>query len=338
MIKRRGFLQFSTAAISGLVLPCLALGQGKALGHWSALANMPYAVQEIYPALLAGQIHIVGGFTPGEKSVAPTDRHIQYNIASNQWRELAPLPAARHHPQLVACQGILYALGGFGVTDSGQWAMQKQSWQYNAANNTWQETTAAPEMHAETVAGVIDSAIHIVGGRTPTSQSNASWLDHSDSKRHLLFDVSTKTWSQAAPALNARNSAAGAVINGQLYVVGGRRTSGGNADHLEVYDPAEDRWRLAAPLPQAQGGLAAAAINGQLIAFGGEFFGKDGFGVYSNTWCYNPERDQWSAVTAMKTPRHGLGAVGDGNAVYTMGGATGVATRGTSAVVEKLSF
>lgn len=288
--------------------------------------------------MLAGHIHVAGGFATTESGVAPTDRHFQYNIAANRWRQLASLPAVRHHPQLIVCQGVLYALGGFGVGDSGQWIMQNQSWKYNAEKDSWQEVVAAPEVHAESVAAVFDSAIHIVGGRTPSSARNAAWLDHSDSNRHLVFDIGSQKWSQAAPALRARNSAAGANINGQFYVVGGRTVRGGNIADLEIYDPKEDRWRLATPLPQAQGGLAAAALDGQLIVFGGEFFGADSHGVHGDTWCYSPERDQWVAMAPMKTPRHGLGAVSDANAVYAVGGATEVATRGTSAALEKFKF
>ena len=82
--------------------------------------------------------------------------------------------------------------------------------------------------------------------------------------------------------------------------------------------------------------LAAAALGGQLYAFGGEHFDQGG-GVYADCWRYTPRDDTWEALTPMLTPRHGLGAVTLGNAIYAIGGATRPAAQGTSAVVEVLT-
>lgn len=137
----------------------------------------------------------------------------------------------------------------------------------------------------------------------------------------------------AAPCLTARNSAAGAVIDGRLHIVGGRSVAGGNTAAHEVYDPAEDRWRTAAPMPQAQGGLAAAELGGKLYAFGGEYF-NDGGGVYPEAWVYDPQTDDWAAIDPMPHPRHGLGAVALDGAIHVIGGALKASGVETSARVE----
>lgn len=325
-------------AVSAMAFPTTLLANNVVSGYWRKMADLPFAVQEIYPAIQDGFIHVAGGFKLDEDGVNPTAAHVQYSIEKDEWRERAPLPEARHHPQLIACGDAIYALGGFKSGSAGGWAMQNQTWVYQRETDSWTLGTAAPEAHGESVCLAANGNIHVIGGRTPGGESNATWQDHVDSDRHLIFEISSGTWQRAAPALNPRNSAAGAIIDKGLYVVGGRTVSGGNTNLLEVYDPVEDKWRLAAPMPQAQGGLAAAEIDGQLVAFGGEYFGANGYGVYSNVWCYNPDKDSWSALTPMLTPRHGLGAVSDGKTIFAMGGATGVATNGTRAVMEMLNI
>lgn len=321
-----------------MLLPGRGLGDEPGRVHWRRLADLPYPVQEIYPALAGERIHVAGGFTVQGGQVAATDRHVQYDIPTDRWRALAALPEVRHHPYLVASDGHIYALGGFRPDPSGDWVMQDQTWVYDTGQDRWEYAAPAPEFHAETVCLALGQIIHVIGGRSPKGAGNAAWQDHGDSARHLLFDTVTGQWNRAAPALISRNSAAGAVIGDQLYVVGGRTVTGGNVADLEVYDPKEDRWRRASPMPQAQGGLAAAAIDRQLIAFGGEYFGAGGHGVHADCWRYNPNGDTWSALDPMPTPRHGLGAVSDGRAVFAVGGSTGVATTGTSPVVEALYF
>ncbi|WP_167189143.1 hypothetical protein [Pseudomaricurvus hydrocarbonicus] len=80
---------------------------------WQVLSDLPYPVQEIYPALHKGCIYVAGGLASINGKTAATERHVRYSIADDRWTELAPLPEARHHLQLVTVNDAIYALGGF---------------------------------------------------------------------------------------------------------------------------------------------------------------------------------------------------------------------------------
>lgn len=194
-----------------------------------------------------------------------------------------------------------------------------------------------PAPQAECVALTHRGNVHLITGRTPRSEgANAQWDDQIDTDAHRVFDVRERRWRTARPAPAARNSAAGAVIDGRLYVVGGRTVSGGNVPDLTGYDPRTDRWETLRPLPQAAGGIAAAALSGRLFVFGGEWFGPGGAGgVYREVWEYDPALDAWRACAPMPTPRHGLAAVSVRGAALLIGGATRSSARDTSAVVDR---
>ncbi|MCI5046214.1 MAG: hypothetical protein MRY59_01835, partial [Aquisalinus sp.] len=325
---RRAFTAGSALCLLGL--PRQALANETSQGGWAQRAPLPLKLQEIYPASLNGQIHLVGGFSAEENNISGvSDQHFIYNPLADSWRVVAPLPAPRHHPNVVGHAGKLYALGGFSAqsADAG-WVAEDQTWTYDPEADAWDALAPAPEVHGETVCASLGGRLHVVGGRKPRGISNRTWSDHTDTDRHLVFDPDTNSWERAAPALSARNSAAGAVIEGLLYVVGGRTVAGGNVADLEIYDLQEDRWRTGAPMPQAQGGLAAASVSGRLYAFGGEFFNNGG-GVYPECWVYDPQIDQWQASTPMRTPRHGLGGVAIDGWIYAIGGATQAGGVGT---------
>ncbi len=300
---------------------------------------MPYRLQEIYCGVLDGKIHVAGGFLVDEEGNASiSDRHIVYDPGADQWESKASIPFSRHHLQMVGHKGKLYGLGGFEATSSGSvWVMHQQTWAYDPESDGWTEKKAAPRKHGETVAGSLGNRIHLVGGRHPQGNSNRTYADQADTDHHLVYEPDSDHWSTAAPALLARNSASGAVMDGLLYVTGGRTVQGGNVADLEIYDPQEDRWRKGAPMPQAQGGLAAASVGGKLFAFGGEYF-NDGGGVYSECWEYDPARDQWSAATPMRTPRHGLGGAAAGNVLFAIGGAKKASLNETSDLVEAVEL
>lgn len=329
---------------SGLIAACARVSPQPAdavgrQGHWRDGPPLPIAVQEIYPALLDGRIHVAGGFVAQNGRITgPTDAHHVFDPALGHWMPSPSLPRARHHPHLVPAFGKLLVLGGFeSPTADAVWVMQDSSWWLDPESGAWSGGPALPRPVGEAVTTSLDGRVHIAGGRRPAGNGNASWNDHVDTDEHFVLADGVSDWTLAAPIPTARNSAAGAVIGTSWHVVGGRTVAGGNTPAHEVYDPQEDRWRRAAPMPQAQAGLAATSVDGKLYAFGGEFFSPEPGGVFAQAWAYDPAADEWTAIPDMPHPRHGLGAVALGGDIFVIGGALGVGGSETSALVEIFS-
>jgi len=310
--------------------------------NWAAGPDLPIRVQEIYPVLLDDVIYVAGGLSPdtGSGRIGITDRVFTLDTDGTRWRERARLPLPIHHPNLVALEGLIYAVGGFTATGGGAWTMSAGVRIYDPARNAWRNGPDLPQPYAETVAAELGGRLHVVTGRRPAGLSNRNWSDHADTNAHIVFDPAAQTWATAAPAPTARNSAAGAVLNDRLHVVGGRTVSGGNTAAHEAYNPQTDQWTRLAPLPQPEagpegaGGLAVAALAGALYAFGGEWFDSVGGGVYAQIWRYDPQSDAWTEVGRMPTPRHGLGAVVRDGAIWSIAGAARAGGNDTRALVE----
>lgn len=337
--SRRHMMLSGAAALSwGCSAQLPTSAKDKAVSGWAASTSLPIALQEIYPATHKGRIHQAGGFIAKDGRISgPTDNHFSWQPGEGTWRKDTPLPTARHHPQLISFKGQLLAIAGFeSPSPEAVWTMQKSGWALGE-NGIWETMPDLPAPCGEAVLGVTgDEYLHLAGGRTPVGSANATWQDQGDTDHHFVLSDIDGTWERAAPCLSKRNSAAGAVIDGRLHIVGGRQVGGGNVTTHEVYDTRDDSWREAAPLPQAQGGLAAAALGGKLYAFGGEYFDNGG-GVYPESWAYNPKTDNWDALTDMPNPRHGLGAVTLGASIYVIGGAKEAGGFQTSAIVERFT-
>ena len=340
MLSRREALAGLGAA--GALLPLSSGAQAQEAGTaslWRAGPDLPMRVQEIYPAALEGVLYVAGGLSPDVQGarIGVSDRVFSLAPGAMSWQERPRLPVPLHHPNLVALEGLIYAVGGFTAQTGGMWAMSEGVRVFDPQRNRWRSGPAMPQPYAETVAAVLNGRLHVVTGRRPAGLSNKAWSDHADTNAHIVLDPAAQTWSTAAPAPTARNSAAGAELNGRLHVVGGRTVSGGNTPAHEAYDPQSDRWEILAPLPAPEagprgaGGLACASLNGALYAFGGEWFDNSGGGVYAQVWRYDPQSDSWTEMGRMPTPRHGLGAVTVGDSIATIAGAaqpSGVETTG----------
>jgi N-acetylneuraminic acid mutarotase len=115
----------------------------------------------------------------------------------------------------------------------------------------------------------------------------------------------------------AREHLTSSVVNGKLYVIGGR-TAGmsTNVDVNEVYDPITDKWTGLDSMPTKRGGLTSAAVNGTIYTFGGEEL----TGTFNNNERYDPVTGKWSSESKMPTARHGLAAVAIDSKIYVIGG------------------
>ncbi|MFK0299139.1 Kelch repeat-containing protein [Brevundimonas sp. NPDC090276] len=338
MIMHRRIFLAASAAVAAV--PAVA----RAETGWTPRASMPWPTQEIYCAALDGLITVAGGLVRSASGgLHINDRTGIYDVAADRWTEGPRLPQPRHHPMLAAAAGRVWAFGGYDRRDGGEWTAMTDIWAID--RGVWAQVGQMPERLCETVGLSLDDRVHLVTGRSPKGEKNGQWNDQGDVATHLVFDAAANRWDKARPAPMARNSAAGAVLDGKLYVAGGRTVEGGGTGRLDRYDPTTDRWDTLAPIPvssatgkQVGGGLAMAEAGGRLVAFGGEWFEGRGGGVFAETCLYDPARDAWSAGPPMRTPRHGLAAAGVNGMVYAIGGGEVASGGKASGIVEALSL
>lgn len=336
-IDRRAVLASSLAL--GL-MPSMARAQDFAPSGWNEAAAMPWPAQEIYAATWKGRIVVAGGLVSRQgEPLHVEDRVAVFDPAPGTWSELPRLPEPRHHPMVMATGDQLHVVGGYARTAAGDWVNTTTAWTLDAKG--WVEAAPLPTPQAEAVGVGLDDRLHLITGRSPGA-ANAQWNDQLDVDRHLARIDGR--WETARPAPMARNSAAAAVLDGAIWVAGGRTVSGGGTGRLDRYDPAADRWDTLAPIPRSEtannqvgGGLAMAAVSGRLVAFGGEWFRQGGGGVFRETWIYTASEDAWKAGPDMRTPRHGLAAAGIDDVVYAVAGGAVVSGGRAVATVETWS-
>src|SRR3990170_593617 len=125
-------------------------------------------------------------------------------------------------------------------------------------------------------------------------------------------------WSLGAPMPTARSEITSAVLDGEIYVVGGFEASGSNSDIVEADDPYADAWRTAAPLPVRLDHAMAAAVGGKLYVVGGyRVFGVE---ISSATYEYDPQADAWRERAPLPLPRAAGAAVAVDGVIYIVGG------------------
>lgn len=307
--------------------------------QWEEKADMVIGRQEIYSATADGAIYVPGGVLNDNST---SDSLEAYIAKEDRWQQLAPMPEARHHITPAIVGKKLYAVAGFSGSYP-DWVMQDEMYIYDLDAGTWSHGKPLPAPQGEHVSAVVGNKIHIIGGRAPSGKEGGHFDAYDDTTQHYIYDTAVGEWIEGKPALTARNSAAAAVIDGLIYVVGGRenveQVDGTQLQHnvgtLEAYSSETDSWKTLSPMPEALGGTTAAVLNGELYVFGGESWAPE-HKVFSSAWVYNPKQDAWRKMEDMPTARHGLAAATVGNTIYTFGGCIKVGGGAVVAVTEAI--
>ena len=129
----------------------------------------------------------------------------------------------------------------------------------------------------------------------------------------------TGFWVGEPPMPTARGGLGTAVLNGQIYAIGG--DNGSHLNTAESFDPISETWQSLAGMSTPRWVPGVAGVNGLIYAMGGYPRGGDDR-VNSSMEAYNPANNTWSPVANMLTPRGNLGAVTVDGLIYAIGGNT----------------
>jgi len=298
----------------------IALATEKTL-QWRHVEPLPMPMQEIYPTAFNGQIFVGGGFVPSDSpsffSLGPTEKMYIYSPTDNSWQQGPTLPAARHHLGMASNSKYIYGIGGFSSGKKSAWQVTDTVFRKTANDNTWLSGPNLPMPMAESVYAVTGEDIHVIGGKTADSAHKGNF----DTDKHFVL-LENQHWEPAAPTSLARSSAASTVLDGNIYVIGGRKKgkNAKNLQHMEMYDAKLDKWQAKQPLPLGVAGHTAITLNGKIYVMGGEAFGPGGYWktgkAFDDVWSYDPVTDKWNREPSMSNPRHGHGAVVLNNNIY----------------------
>lgn len=117
-----------------------------------------------------------------------------------------------------------------------------------------------------------------------------------------IYNPTNNTWTTGAPlpadtGYNLRQYFGTAVLNSNIYVVGGDTGGSGDRATLLCYNTVLNSWTTLAPMPLGpRYGLGAAAVNGYIYAIGG--YSIETSSYLDRVEQYNPTNNSWTTVAS----------------------------------------
>jgi len=245
----------------------------------------------------------------------------RYDPKTNTWQPVAAAPLEMHHFQAVEHQGEIYVMGAFTGNFPHETLIPK-IYIYSPAKDQWREGSEIPENRRRGAAGAVahGGKIYLVCGIIDGHyDGHVTWLDE--------FDPATGRWRTLPDAPRARDHVQVAVVDNQLVVAGGRRSTHKTGHVLDLtvaevdlYDLKTGTWKTlpaAHNIPTQRAGCTAVALGNKVLIIGGESPQKV---AHNQTEALNLRTNRWETLPALQIGRHGTQAVVYKNKVYIAAG------------------
>lgn len=231
-----------------------------ATNKWTRIADTPKPITHAGVAADKDNIYLAGGYPGiggGRQAFATTDVW-RYNIATNTWSVMPPLPQPRGSGGFSNFKGELHFFGGADVNriDKGE------HWILNLNNIAagWRTATPIPNPRSHLGDAIVGGKLYAIGGQL-------SYDDFLTAQNTVqTWNPTTNAWENVAnlPQRRSHIGAATFVVNGEIMLVGGEIKHKAAINNVTVYNPTTNTWRELTPLPYKRHSGVGGYINGKI--------------------------------------------------------------------------
>ena len=276
--------------------------------------NLPTQRHESAMTEVNGKLYLLGG-----RGVKPID---VYDPKKDTWTAKAMAPLEMSHFQAISYKGEVYVVGAFTGSYPHETPIPAM-YIYNPERDEWRK---GPDIPADRLRGAAGAFVHndkiyiICGIQDGHWDGHVTWFDE--------FDPKTNTWRKLPDAPRPRDHVSVAMVDGKLYVAGGRLSTAKinqvlnrTIPEVDVYDFKTNTWTTLPAdqnLPTLRAGNMAVAHGNKVLIIGGE--SDKQVPAHSEVEAYNPKTGKWERMPMLIQGRHGTGAVTMNGKVYVVAG------------------
>ena len=312
---------FANTIVLLMFFVSLSISSGKTIGleQKSPLATPRMAITSV---VIDGGFYVIGGITKDGKFSSVIEK---YDPATDKWSTETSMPTSRAMAAAVAIRKKIFVLGGrnnSGITNKLEI--------YDTESKSWKKGKPMPLSRWYHMAIAHEQKIYVMGGIAGTGGGRKALT------KTGIYDPANDTWSEGQPLPTPKQGGTAAVVQGKIYVIGGRTGAGDTGQvtkSVDIYDPQKNSWTSGKDMPEAKTGIQSTAINNKIYVVGGAARSN----ATDSIVVYDPSIEAWSKMPPMKQPRTGHCVCSTGKNIYIIGGCTKMSLAGIIGDVERLT-
>ena len=232
----------------------------------STLAPGPLGMHHPNLASVDNKIYVLGGM---KAPWNPTGESFKYDIATNKWTALAPVPIGVGSAAVGVLGRRIWLVGGWKSGQGGRGlATTGEVFEYDVDANKWAPHPSIPLPQPRDHAGpaVINSTLYILGGRVGSPTTNRATI------YSLNLASPDRKWTELAQLPFVRGGIAAAAVGNKIYAFGGEgnfQSPKGVFGDVVVYDAGANKAEAVGKMTVPRHGFGAVAVGERIYLPGG---------------------------------------------------------------------
>jgi len=252
---------------------------------WNSLTNAPNVFGRSIGGVIGDYLYIFGGQDNPSLALA-------FHIPSNTWSNSTPANSSASNAGYCIANGELYKISGTGAA-----SVFEKFTPVGSGTGTWTSLAAGPSVVMNAQNSMIwDGGDHIY--------VNTATFATPPVPSFARYQISSNSWVNMPVSVIGRKYAGMAVVNNEIFLIGGLTETGGDGTICQKYNIASQTWSIIAPLPEPVTFTKWTVTSDNnyvyLIGAGG---GYTGFPIIDKVYYYNPSTNTWLLESTLPAPR-----------------------------------
>lgn len=153
----------------------------------------------------------------GRNQSGPLSSCEQYNIEKDKWEQISSLNISVCAHSGATLEGTLYIAGGFASDgfQTGCYKLEIAKLDCPPKRESWKRCASLKTERGLHCMVEVNRKLYVIGGNNKTGGYRR------DVQSMEVYDPETNQWTELAPLFEGQSEAGGAVVNNEIYVVGG---------------------------------------------------------------------------------------------------------------------
>lgn len=234
-----------------------------ATGRWDLVAPMPVSINHTAAAVHDGKLYLVGGYMGDPATFMRGDGlavaiFLEYDPATDRWRELPPPPTKRGAVAADVIGDELFVAGGWNTTQGDLSVLEI----YDFRTGRWRRGPDMQFARNHVVGTAAGGKFYAVGGHVDLFITSAVF------KYVERYDPARDVWERVADMNEGRSGSGAVTVGDRVVVYGGENVEDAIASS-EIFDPRTGGWSPLPDMPTPRHGLGDVAVGNRVYAIAG---------------------------------------------------------------------
>jgi len=302
--------KLATGAISTLV----EVSTNKVINGWEFMESMDIARGGSGSCVHDSLIYVFGGCNSAVDILSSAQA---YNVNTNEWSDLAPMPLGLYEPNVEIINDTVYIAGGWYKLANGNWTTTESTFAYDPGGDNWTVRANCPKATGTNSSCVLNDTLFILGG--------TEFPGSTDVKKAWYYSPEKDIWGEIQDMIYEHGEYGSAcVIDSTIYAIGGVNATTAIMYPVQAEKYSGETWEKIADMPVPIANHVTVIHENNILVFGGDSGKFTPSKSYATNFVqeYDPTTDSWSRMQGMPFNRSNMTGDIVGDFVYLIGGYT----------------